>query len=128
MNEIGPEEYFKNLKDLKQKTSDEFLSNFYNIIEHELNKAMITKQDTMLRRLHYALSVIPRERVLLEKGINTFILREDIEKYITKVADKVVKVTELSLYPRSIPDEFIEVIKELKEENIFDNYYVVFTD
>lgn len=125
---INAEDYFAKIKDMKQKSSDAFLNSFYNIVEHELSKAVIAKQDIMIRRLAYCLDVVEKERKLLKKGIDTFILREDIETFITKVADKAVKVTELSTYPRSIPDEFISVIKELREENLFDNYYVVYTD
>lgn len=82
----------------------------------------------MVRRLAYTCSIVRKERQLLKQGIDVFVLREDIEDYISQVKDKVIKVIELENYPRSIPDEIVERVSSLKEQKIFDAYYVVFTD
>ena len=74
------------------------------------------------------MSIISKERQLLQEGINVFVLKEDIEEYIKQVEKKVVKVIELDQYPRSIPDDIVEKVARLKELNLFDRYYVVFTD
>ena len=52
--------------------------------------------------------------------------KEDIEEYVNKVEDKVVKIIELKNYPREIPDELVDVIKDT--EHIFDDFYILFTD
>ena len=92
------------------------------------NKAMKTGQEYVVRRLAYCMSIISKERQLLQEGINVFVLKEDIEEYIKQVEKKVVKVIELDQYPRSIPDDIVEKVARLKELNLFDRYYVVFTD
>ena len=125
---IDPQKYFDIIKDRKYKSTDKFLTDFQEIIELELSKAMKTGQNYMVRRLAYIMSIIPKERDLLSRGIDVFCLREDIEEYITQVADKVIKVIELENYPRSIPDEIVAKVAKLKEDNIFDRYYVVYTD
>lgn len=126
--DIDPQNYFDYIKSKKEKCSDEFLSNAYEVTMHQLRKAMATGQNHMVRRLHYMLSVIERERLLLEKGIDVFVLREDIEYYIEQVKNKRIKIVDLEYFPREIPDEIVEKIAMLKEEHIFDNYYVVYTD
>lgn len=128
MAELDPQEYFELIKDRKHETSDEFLTDFQKVIETEMSKAMATNQDFLIRRLAYAYSVISKERELLDLGVNVYVLKEDIEEFIKSVSDKVVKVIELEKYPRSIPDEVVEKIQALKEKNLFDRYYVVFTD
>ena len=125
---LDPQKYFDIIKDKKYKSTDKFLTDFQEIIEKELSKAMKTGQNYMVRRLAYIMSIIPKERDLLSRGIDVFCLREDIEEYITQVADKVIKVIELENYPRSIPDEIVAKVSKLKEDNIFDRYYVVYTD
>lgn len=125
---IDPQVYFDLIKDKKHKTDDDFLNKFQSVVELELAKAMKTNQNFVVRRLAYAMSIVSKERELLQQGINVYVLREDIEEYIKQVEDKVVKVIELEMYPRSIPDEVVEKVAKLKEQNIFDRFYVVFTD
>lgn len=125
---IDPQVYFNLIKDKKHNSSDKFLNDFQDVIEQELSKAMKTGQNYMVKRLAYTLSIVERERQLLKDGLDVYVLREDIEEYIKSVEKKVVKVIELENYPRSIPDEVVEKVAKLKEKNIFDRYYVVFTD
>lgn len=125
---LDPQVYFNLIKDRKHNTSDEFLNKFQEVIELELAKAMKTGQEYVVRRLAYCMSIISKERQLLQEGINVFVLKEDIEEYIKQVEKKVVKVIELDQYPRSIPDDIVEKVARLKELNLFDRYYVVFTD
>ena len=128
MAELDPQDYFNLIKSKKQETSDKFLTDFQKIVETEMSKAMATKQEFLIRRLAYAYSVISKERELLDLGINVYVMKDDIEEFIKNVSDKVVKVIELEKYPRSIPDEVVEKIQLLREKDIFDRFYVVFTD
>ena len=113
---IDPQVYFDLIKDKKHKTDDDFLNKFQSVVELELAKAMKTNQNFVVRRLAYAMSIVSKERELLQQGINVYVLREDIEEYIKHVEDKVVKVIELEMYPRSIPDEVVEKVAKLKEQ------------
>lgn len=125
---FDPNEYFEYIKSKKQKCTDEFLNKFYDVIEEQLHKAVAIKQDAMVRKLDFTLKTTEREHVLAEYGIDTFVYREDIEEFITYVENKVVKIIDLEFYPRTIPDEICEKLKILQENNVFDNYYIVFTD
>ena len=126
--QLDPQVYFDLIKDKKYDMTDEFINQFQEVIESELAKAMKTGQEYVVRRLAYCMSIVSKERELLKQGISCFVLKEDVEQYIDKVADKVVKVIELEQYPRSIPDDIVEKVAALKELNLFDRYFVVFTD
>ena len=126
--DIDPQNYFDYIKSKKENCTDEFLDKAYEVTMKQVRKAMATGQNLMVRRLHYALSVIERERKLLVMGVDAFVLREDIEYFIDKIRNKRVKVVDLEFFPREVPDEIVEKVAKLKENKIFDNYYVVFTD
>ena len=127
-NQMDPQDYFSYIKGMKEKMTDEFLDNLYKIITKQIGKAMVTGQNLQARRLAYSLGVIKKEHELVKRGVDVYVLRENIEKFINEVADKAVKVVDLEFYPREIPDAIFERVKELKEAKVFDNYYVVFTD
>ena len=59
-------------------------------------------------------------------GIDTFVYKDKIEDYIENVADKSVKIIELSRYMREVPDDLVETVEKTKD--LFDEFYVVFTD
>lgn len=125
---VDPQNYFDYIKSKKNHSTDEFLNNLYDVTLKQLQKAMATGQNLMVRRLHYATAVIEKERMLLENDIDVFVLREDIEYFIENIENKRVKIVDLEFFPREIPDEIVEKVAVLKEKKIFDNYYVVFTD
>lgn len=125
---ITAKEYFDDLKTKRQQVTNQYLKEFYAILDEQVEKAYVTKQDYLLRRLFFMTSLVEKEYKLLELGIDTFVLREDIEKFINLPENKEVKVVEMAQYPRVIPDEFIPIIDKLKQDNIFDAFYIVFTD
>lgn len=124
--EITPKEYFESLKDKKQSITDKELQLYYENCLKLVNKYNITGQTSGLRKLIFHVKTIEKERELVKLGVNNFIYRDDVEEYIDKVSNKVVKIIELENYEREIPDEVVEVISKTK--NIFDQLYVVFTD
>lgn len=125
---IDAEDYFANIKSKKERTTDEFLTKLYTNTETLLKKAHALGQTKVVEKLLYTLEVLEKERVLFELGFREFVYRDDIEYYMDQVKDKAVKIIGLEEYPREIPDEIAEKIVTLKEKNIFDVYYVVFTD
>ena len=126
--QVDPLEYFEYIKSMKQTATIGVLQNFYSVAEQMLQKAMNIGQDVLIRKLVFTLDVVEKEYKLLEFGIDTFVYREDIEKFIEEVDSKVVKIIELKNYPREIPSEIADVITNLKKHNIFDEYFIVFTD
>lgn len=125
---LDPQEYFDYVKSMKRTCTDSYLTSFENIIQKELAKAMSMGQNFMVRRLAYTAGVVTKERELVKRGIDCFVLKDSIEELIKLMQPKVVKVIELENYPRTIPDDISEKVAELKKLELFDNFYVLFTD
>lgn len=123
---IAVAQIFNDIKDRKHKITDEDLNQIYDQVYRLANKYAKSNQLLGLYKLLFILDTIEKEHQLVKMGINTFIYRDDIEKYIDSNKESVVKLIELSKYERDIPDEIVEVINNTK--TIFDELYIVFTD
>lgn len=127
MNEnLTAKEYFDTLKEMKKKNTDEALDKFYDSALVLMNKYSRTGQKIVLEKILFILDVIPKERELIKLGIDTFVYKEDINRFINKVENKDVKVIDLENFPRDIPDELLPIIESTRD--IFDKFYIVFTD
>ena len=126
IEELNPSEYFNNLKDKVQNITDEELVEFYQGCLTLVEKYKITGQKRVIQKLRFLVDCVEKEREAVKLGINSFVYREDIEEYIDNISKDVVKIIELENYPREIPDEIVDIISKTKD--IFDQFYVVFTD
>lgn len=126
LEEISPSKYFEDVKSKRNTITNDDLCKIYDNCLRLANKYAITKQTKGLKKLMYHMKSIEKEMKALELGFNTFVYQDDIENYIDNIASKVVKVIELKNFEREIPDEIVELIK--KSNDIFDEYYVIFTD
>jgi hypothetical protein len=123
---ITPSQYFDYLKGAKNVITTEALKKSYDAFIKLAEKYQKLGQVESLKKLCFLADVLVKEEKLIEMGINTYVYKDTIEDYIENVADKTVKIVELSRYMREIPDELVETIEKTK--NIFDELYVVFTD
>lgn len=124
--EMTPQEYFDIVKEKKHSVTDEQLKAIYDNCLELLNKYIITGQKEGAKKLMFHLSCIEKEREIVKMGITTFVYRDDIEFYISKVASDVVKIIDIESYEREIPDEIVDVIRKVRDK--FDQLYIVFTD
>ena len=125
-DKITPSLYFDYVKGLKNKVEFEEYGLIIDNTLKMINKAKITEQTSMAKRLTHQLELALRELEAAKKGFDIFVNRKDIELYISKVEAKAVKIIELSRYTREIPDDVIDKIAEAKE--VFDEMYIMFTD
>lgn len=123
---ITPSQYFDYLKGAKNTITTEALRKSYGAFIQLGKKYQELGQVESLKKLCFLADTLLKEEKLIELGITTFVYKDTIEDYITNVADKAVKIIELSRYMREVPDELVDTIKKSKE--IFDELYVVFTD
>ncbi|MBX0320298.1 hypothetical protein [Shouchella clausii] len=121
-----PEEYFNFLKNKKNKCTDSQLNEVYENALKMITKYKKTNQVVALKKLIFHLDCIEQEREAIKAGIDTFVYKKDIQMFINNVADKTVKIIELSRYEREIPDEVLDAYQKVKD--IFNEFYVVFTD
>lgn len=124
--EITPSQYFDFVKGAKNEITTDALKNSYNTFITLAEKYNKLGQVKSLQKLCFLASTLMKEEKLIEIGITTYVYKDVIEDYIMNVADKAVKIVELSRYMREIPDELVETIEKTKP--IFDEFYVVFTD
>ena len=126
--QITPLELMKMIKSSKEKTTEESLINFYNVCLKKLEKYITTGQIDAAKKVKFLIDNVEKEKKLLELGINTFVYFKDISDYVENVKDKQLSIIELSRYEREVPDEIVDVVAMCKENNLFDEYMVLFTD
>ena len=124
--EITPSQYFDYLKGAKNVITTEALKDSYDAFIKLAEKYQKLGQVESLKKLCFLADTLVKEEKLIELGINTFVYKDTIEDYIENVADKTVKIVELSRYMREIPDDLVDTIEKTKP--LFDEFYVVFTD
>ena len=123
---ITPSHYFDYLKGAKNTITTEALKKSYESFVQLAEKYKRLGQVESMKKLCFLADTLVKEEKLIELGITTFIYKDTIEDYIENVADKTVKIVELSRYMREIPDELVETIE--KSRPLFNEFYVVFTD
>ena len=121
-----PQQYFDYVKGKKQQATEEELQMVYDNCMILSYKYRVTGQTKGLQKLIFHIECLEKERELVKRGISTFVYRDDIEEYISNVADDAVVIIELRNYEREVPDDIVQKIEGVQE--FFDEIYVVFTD
>jgi len=125
-DEVTPSVYFEYVKGLNQKLNNDEYDIIIDTTIKMLEKSKLTGQTDMAKKLTSELELALRELDAAKKGFDIFVSRKDIERYISDVEAKSIKIVELSKYEREIPDNIIDKISEANE--IFDDLYIIFTD
>lgn len=125
---LTPSEYFNMIKTMQEEANKDELMDLYNTAASKIKKYMITGQKEPAKHLFNICKLADREMKIIDAGITTFVYREDIDTYVNKVADDCVVCIELENYEREIPDDIIDKIAMCKEKDLFDKYYIFFTD
>lgn len=124
-----PAEYFKILKTSLSKANQDMLEDNLAVISKHILSAKKIGQKSLLNQLAFTYDVIVKEQALLTQGINTYVDKDDIQKFIDDIEPaNSIKIIELERYPRVIPLDSLETIEKIKQKNIFDEYCIVFTD
>lgn len=126
---VEPKDYFKVLKAKKKSVDNEFLQNQLETVAKNILLAKDVGQTSFINLLSFSYDTIIKEQKLLAHGIKDYMLKEDIRHLLdtVKPADSI-KIIELERFPRAIPEEVLEKIKEAQDLEIFDGFVVVFTD
>lgn len=125
--EFEPNAYFEQLKSTLSEVQLQELESQLSAVSEQILLAKDLGQKNMLHKLSFLYRTIIREKVLLTQGMNKYVYKEDIVKYIESVKPKnSVKIIELERFPRVIPEENAKRILETKQ--FFDEVCIVFTD
>ena len=128
VDDVTPTVYFNYVKDMKKDIKDENLEVVADNCLALLKKTKLTEQTSAAKKIFDQYSLIMRELKAASFGFNTIVYKSDIEKFITKISKHTVKIIELSKYPREVDDSVIDKLEIAKENELFDEYYILFTD
>lgn len=123
---LTPADYFEKIKGLQQQTTDEELQQVLDYALSKMEKFKILKQTEAASILNEYINMFKKEIEIIHAGFTTYVLKNDIEYYMNHLSDKAVFCCELTDYPREIPDEIFDKIKD--HMDLFDHIYIVFTD
>ena len=127
-DKITPTEYFNYVKGMKKNIEDENLQVVADNCLTLLKKTKITGQTESAAKIVEQYELIMRELKAASFGFYTIVYKSDIEKFIDKISSKPVKIIELYKYSREVDDSVIDKLIIAKENELFDEYYVLFTD
>lgn len=126
--ELTPTLYFNHVKSMKKDIKDENLQTVADNCLTLLKKTKMTGQKKVAEKIFNQYSLIMRELRAASFGFNTIVYKSDIEKFIDKISNHPVKIIALEDYPREIDDSVMDKLMLAKENDLFDEYYIVFTD
>lgn len=125
--ELTPTAYFEDVKGRMNNITSEKIKGIYENALKIAKTFIITKQAKAAKKLVLYLDSIEKEMKVIDAGFTKYVLRQDVELYMDKVAKQVVKIVSLGEYERIIPDDVIEKISNIPD-GLFDEMYVIFTD
>lgn len=126
---LTPGDYFNYVKGMKTIADIKEFEQLRDSCLALLRKAVVTGQKKMAENLTNQYEHVLKEIRAIDHGYNTVIFRSDVERYISDIKDvNPIRIIELENYERDIPDEVITKIMDIKENNLFDQMYVMFTD
>ena len=128
VNDITPTLYFEYVKGMKKDIQDENLQVVADNCLTLLKKTKITGQTEQAKKIVNQYQLIMRELKAASFGFNTIVYKSDIEKFITNISKHPVKIIELSKFQREVDDSVLDRLIIAKENELFDEYYVLFTD
>ena len=127
-DKITPTLYFDYVKGTKKNIEDENLQIVADNCLELLKKTKLTGQTKAAQKIVEQYELIMRELKAASFGFNIIVYKSDIEKFIDKISSKPVKIIELENYSREVDDSVIDKLLIAKDNNLFDAYYVLFTD
>ena len=128
IDQLTPTIYFNYIKDMRKNIEDENLQTVADNCLVLLTKTKLTGQTSAAKKIVDQYSLIMRELKAAKFGFDTIVYKSDIEKFIKDISKNPVKIIELSKYTREVDDSVIDKLIVAKENELFDEYYVLFTD
>lgn len=126
---MEPNEYFSTVKNSIEETTDQGLNAVLDTLNSKIVEAHKIGQTALLSQMVWSRSVVEREQKLFVNGFKRFVTRKSAMEFIEKVTPKnSVKMIELSRFPRIIPEGNIKDIQKAQELDLFDAFYIIFTD
>ena len=123
---MPPKDFFAQIKNKRQVVTKEMLLSLKESLKGEIQTFLDNGQVDSAEKLLFHLNCVDKEQAVIAAGLTTYVYRDDLDMFITKVSQNVVKIIDLAHYERKIPKEQSDRIQTVKD--LFDEVYIVFTD
>lgn len=123
---LPPHDFFAQIKDRRQVVTQTMLLLLKDSLNSEIQAFLANGQVDSAEKLLFHLNCVEREQAVIAAGLTTYVYRDDLDMFITRVSQNVVKIIDLAHYERKIPKEQSDKIQAVKD--LFDEVYIVFTD
>lgn len=130
-SKLTTEEIFKVLKESVTQIDESKLKSSESNLLKIIKSGTDSGQAILVEKSLFMYDTLKKEEFLLEHGYQHYISKEDISKVkdaLEAKNDRNILFVEATYYPRTIPDEIVERLKFLRDHNIFDSYYILYTD
>lgn len=118
-------EYLKgNLLETELEVLNTRLQNVQKVFEYSKHTGqhVLTDQNAI-----YATEVI-KEQEAYAIGIRKYVLQADVDIFLRKIENKIGYFKLLSEYPRVMPQDVVDKLKDVQSKNIFDEFWVLYLD
>lgn len=126
INNLPPANFFALIKDKTQDVTPQMLNDLRKFLSVTIQGFIDNGQVQSAARLTFHLKCIDKEMKVIDAGLTKFVLRDDLDDFLLRVSNQVVKIIELENYERKIPDSESKEIQRVKD--LFDQVYIVYTD
>ena len=126
--DISPKLYIRYVKSklgkIETKRVQERLSKLKKMISYADNMG----QQALYEELSREIAVLVQEAEMVAQGVDQYLDKEHITKFIGKVKDRTVLFERLEEFPRIVPKKIRDKLDKLKKANTFDEYWIVYVD
>jgi hypothetical protein len=128
-NMIHPQLYFSYVKSKLKKNERKFLEDQIGKLNEMLKNCQEIQQDGLKEELENRMFFVIQDWELLALGIDTYILKNDIEKFRYKIiSNRSISFNKLEEFPREIPKDIRNKIKKYQNLDIFSEYWILYYD
>jgi len=125
---LHPQLYFKFVKSKLSKLEEKKLNKRLLMLQKMVKKAEDLGQKALYEEFARKIAITVREQELYVCGIEYFIGKDIIKKYMNKVKDVAIKLKELEDFDRPIPNSVAKRIKKFQDLEMFDKYFILYLD
>lgn len=124
-SEINPKLYFTYVKNRLKENTVKALEPKVKRLKALAEEAMECEQTAVKEELLKFMVISIREMECIEAGYGKYVTRDDIEKFIKNVKGKTISFDELSKFPRVLPKDVRDILKEVQFTKIFDEFHIL---
>lgn len=125
---ISPKLYFSYVKSKLTISEQKELASRLVVLYDLMREAKEIKQQAYYEKLMHMAVICVREQEIAVAGYEYYLFKNDIYKFIHKVRDQTVKLTNLENFTRNIPSNVRDELKIAQDKKLFDSFWILHND